>query len=392
MPTASLVPTYYRVTFAGNAPTDYNALGGDSAGGVDNCLPERYMKIIRITGNQANPTVTAGHTVLINGVIITFTAGGGVNLAGIISTINALTTEHKVRAVESPATYLTLINASGWEGYNIDISAGSGTVLADTGITAGIYSDWPSVVGGATSLPLTDQDDILFNGVKVTFTTAGGLDQAGVVSTINSMSALTNVSAQAGAGTIILSSVNGQPFSVANGVAGACADIGFAAGNYGGSANAATANLTYTQSMNKERANMRWDQIVNELGMLISPVFLGEVVKEFKDAKIDATQPLVSMAWTVGYDRANFLQTEDELNAGVMLMGAACVKRLVARALVDPLTGNQEIFDPTITTVGNTCVRLNPSQIQQVTAGAIDAPADLAVVEANISVVQIAQV
>jgi hypothetical protein len=83
---------------------------------------------------------------------------------------------------------------------------------------------------------------------------------------------------------------------------------------------------------------------------------------------------------------------EDELNAGVMLTGADCIKRLIARALVQSYTSNQEIFDPTITTVGNTCARLNPSQIMQLTAEAIDAPADIATVEVNISVVQIANV
>jgi hypothetical protein len=76
-----------------------------------------------------------------------------------------------------------------------------------------------------------------------------------------------------------------------------------------------------------------------------------------------------------------------------MLTGADCIKRLIARALVQSYTSNQEIFDPTLTTTGNTCVRVNPLQILSVTSEALDAVADIATaVEANISVVQIANV
>jgi hypothetical protein len=389
MSTTSLKPTYYRVTWTGNAPTNYNALPGEGSGGIDNLTPEKYLRMIRIVGNSAAPTVTNGHSILINGVSVTFTTAGGLNLAGIINTINLLSTEHGVTALESPATYVTLLNAGRQPGTVIQLAAGVGTALADMGIEADIYSAAPTVVGSAVSLPLTNGDDVRINGVTITFTTAGGLDQAGVVRTINASTASSNVIARAAGGVISLSSVNGQPFVVADGTTGSSSDVGFAPGVYGGSAFAATANLTLAQSFDKERANMRWDQVTNQLGSLISTIFLDEIVRTGNN---DGTSPVTTLSFTVGYDRANFLETEDELVPGSILKGAACVRRLVARALVEPLSGTQEVFDPTITNVGTSAVRTNPSLITGITADALDSPADILTVEANILVTQVANI
>lgn len=384
MPTASLIPTYYRVTWTGNSPTDYNALTGNQAGGIDNTHPERYNRMIRITGTDSSVSVTNGHSFKINQVTVTFTTAGGLNLAGVISTINLLTTEHHVYAVELPSNYVTLINASGWEGNSIELGAGStGTALADCGLTAGVYNAWPFVASSAMNLPLTNLDNIKINGVTVTFVT-GALDLTGVVNTINAASTLTNVVAyKAGAG-MALASLVGQPFTLAAGTTvGTLGALGLTAGNQGGSPS------TLAQSLNKERATMRWDNVVIELGQLISPVFLGEIVKT---GNYDGTAAVTTLTFTVGYDRANYLVTENELSAGNYLYGADCVKRLIARALVQTTVGNQEIFDPTITTFGTECARVNPTQIMEITQEAIDAVADIVTVENNISVVQVANV
>ena len=68
------------------------------------------------------------------------------------------------------------------------------------------------------------------------------------------------------------------------------------------------------------------------------------------------------------------------------------MRRLVATALVNTYEGNQEIFDPTVTNTGTSAARVNPTQIIAVTAEALDAEADIATVEANISVVQLPQI
>lgn len=382
MPTANIVPTYYRVTWNGAAPTDYNALLLDQSGGLDNTLPEKYNRLIKLAGTDGTVSVTQNHSIRINDVEVVFTANPSV-LADVITAINALTTEHKVIAFAYDTDYLGLQNAWGREGEPIWIAAGVGTALAAIGLTAGVSSTWPSVFGSASPTRPAAGEDIKFNGVTVTFAAGDVGTIAAVCAKINTLTPQHEiVAAPAGAG-IQLTSVTGKPFTLANGVSGTVADLGFAAGNQGGTP------TTYAQSLSKERATMRWDAVVFELGWLISPVFLGEIAKT---GDITGIEPVTTLSWTVAYDRASYLSTEDELNPGVQLTGAACIKRLIARALVNTYVGNQEIYDPTLTTSGNTCVRVNPTQIVQVTAAALDAVTDLAVVEANITVSQIANV
>jgi hypothetical protein len=175
---------------------------------------------------------------------------------------------------------------------------------------------------------------------------------------------------------IQLASANGQPFALLDGtVAGSLAKLGFTAGNYGGYP------TTYALSLAKERATMRWDQIVNNLGLLISPIFLDDVIKE---GNFTGEAPLTTMAWTVGYDRPSYLVYEDSTSPGSFLVGPAALKRLVAEALIKDLKGNQEIFDPTIQGYGNACARPNPLEIVSVTAEALDTV--VTTVEANLTV------
>jgi hypothetical protein len=393
MPTANITPTYYRVTWTGtsvSAGPNYNALTGNQAGGLDNCAPEKYLRLVRAVGSFATPSVANADTIQINGVTIQFTSGGGTDLAGIISTINMAQSQTQVLALESPSTYLTLINTSGNEGYPITlVDVTGGVVEAKLGLLETTYETGLFQQGGALTLPLTNLDNVKINGITITFVT-GALNEVGVVATINASTMLTGVSARSAGVGIALISENGQPFTLAAGsTAGTWGNLGFTVGNKGGSIVAGVDNQTPTQSLDKERATMRWDAVVFELGWLISPIFLGQI---YKTGNLNGTAPVSTLAFTVGYDRPAYLSTEDELTPGVQLTGTACVKRLIARALTQTYVGNQEIFDPTLTSVGNTCVRVNPLQIVSVTAQALDAPGDIVTMEGNITVTQIANV
>lgn len=374
MPTPSFQPTYYRITWNGAAPTDYNALTGLQAGGIDNTKPEAYNRRVSVTGTTANPTVTPGHSIILNGVEIVFTGAG--SLATVIDDINNNERYTGVSAHSGTvATYLTVTNASGYEGTSITISAGTGTALTDLGLTGITYQDYEILVSGATTFPVANGDNIKINGVTITFVT-GALNQAGVLATINALTWKTNVTAIACGNKIQLASANGQPFALLDGsVAGSLAKLGFTAGNYGGYP------TTYALSLAKERANMRWEQIVNNLGLLISPIFLNDVIKT---GNFTGEAPVATMAWTVGYDRPSHLVYEDSSSPGSYLTGAAALKRLVAEALSVPLQGNQEIFDPTIQAYGDECARPNPLQIVNVTAAALDTV--IANLEANLTV------
>jgi hypothetical protein len=114
---------------------------------------------------------------------------------------------------------------------------------------------------------------------------------------------------------------------------------------------------------------MRWEQIVNNLGLLISPIFLDDVIKT---GNFTGEAPVTTMAWTVGYDRPSHLYYEDSTSLGSYLTGVNALKRLVAEALIVDLQGNQEVFDPTIQGYGNACARPNPLEILRVTAAALD--------------------
>jgi hypothetical protein len=391
MPTANIVPTYYRVTWNGTSDNDYNALTGNQAGGVDNCAPEKYLRIVKAVGSNDAPTVSNGNIIKINGVSIQFTTAGGLDLAGIISTINSYISETKVMAVESPSTYLTLMNASGWEGYPFQLeTVTTGVVVTNLGLENTTYTSAPIQQGGTVTLTIIDGENVKINGITITFVT-GALTLAGLIATINASTMLTNVSAKAGGGGIVLISANGQPFTLAAGsTSGTLGKLGFTVGNKGGSANSAVSNMTLEQSLAKERATMRWDAVVFELGWLISPIMLGDIVKTSDVAGskfLDGASPLATLSWTVGYDRVAYLSMEDELTPGVQLTGTACVKRLIARALTQTYASNQEIFDPTLTSVGNTCVRVNPLQILAQTAQALDT--SVTTIEDNITVTQI---
>lgn len=380
MVNATLTTTYYRATFAGAAPNNFNALVGNAAGGVDNTWPERYNRMIRVVGTDATVSITAGDSIRLNGVEVVFTVNP-TTLDDAVAAINALTTEHGVIAYKYDTNYLALMNAWGREGEPIWVAAGAGTALADAGLVEGAYSSWPSVFGTAAPALPAAGEDILFNGVKVTFAAGDVGTIAAVCAKINTLTGVHNVVAQPAGGGIQLSATNGVPFALANGLSGSVADLGFAAGNYGG------APTTLVQSTDKERANMRWDAVVFELGQLISPVFLGEIVKT---GTIDGSGPVTSISFTLGYDRPSYLRIEDSLNPGTYLVGADCIKRLMAIALTSDLSSNQEVFDPTLTTTGNTCARLNPSEILNITAAKLNA--NIATVEQNITVAQIALV
>lgn len=375
MVTATLTPRYYRVEIDMTAPADWTvAADATDAGAIDNTTAEKYNRTILITGTVDTPVLTAGKTLYINDVLVTFS---GAAIADAISDINALTPQTGVYADDSIiSTCITLRNWVGYEGSNIWLKEGSGG-LAELGLTENVYSYWPCETGTGFTAPVA-AEDILINGVKITWS---GATAASCAADINSLTWAHQVVAYVvGDGTVPnqtlqLCSAVGQPWVLQNGATGLISDIGFLTGNHGGTP------LTYAQSIDKERANMRWDGIVNKLGELISPVYLGVFDK---DGTIDGTSPLDTLSFTVAYDRANYLSTEDETSPGDYLLGADCIKRLIARALTEDYTGNQEIFDPTITNFGDKCARVNPTQILPILAEKLDSV--IGNVEPNISV------
>lgn len=362
MVTATLTPRYYRVEIDMTAPSNWTtATDATNAGAIDNTTAEKYNRTILITGTVDTPVLTPGKTLYINDVLVTFS---GAAIADAISDINGLTPQTGVYADNQLLNNcITLRNWVGYEGANIWLKEGSGG-LAELGLAESVYSYWPCETGSGFTAPVVSED-ILINGVTVTWT---GITAALCAADINTLTwahqVVAYVVGDSGTNqTLQLCSAVGQPWVLQDGSTGVVSDIGFVAGNHGGTP------LTYAQSIDKERANMRWDGIVNKLGELISPIYLSVFDKT---GTIDGTAAVDSLEFTIAYDRANYLSTEDETSPGDYLVGTDCIKRLIARALIKDYSGNQEIFDPTITNFGTKCARVNPTQILPILAAKLE--------------------
>jgi hypothetical protein len=379
MTTFSLNPTYYQVTWSLTSPTDYSGLTGDGSGGLDPITPFETNRIVSITGNQSITTtvMSDSETINVNGQIITFMSTD--TLADIVDKINTVKKFSGVVASQQVAgTYLTLSNAPKREGYPFYLAEGNGTALAKLGLAAATYRHYPSEIGGAFT-SVTNGMNVTINGTTLVFT-AGGLSS--VASQLNSSSAQTGVIAYEAGPYLQLASENGQPWVINSG--NAVANLGFPVGTYGGYPD------TVTSSLSKERGNMRWQQVINELEYSASPILIGNMVMT---GNVDVTPETVT--FTVGYDRPAQVTTvarSDEPDAGTVLVGVDAVKRAVARALTVSMAGNRKVFDPTIDQYGAYADRPNPIRIQRVTASAIDTVANIAIVEDNLSVSQVAAV
>lgn len=123
----------------------------------------------------------------------------------------------------------------------------------------------------------------------------------------------------------------------------------------------------------KERANVRWKAILMNLGTTIGP-FVSNIIVNGGDYDTEPT----SVELTVGYDRIDYLNTEDEQNQGVRLIGAESIKRFVARALSNDFNTRREIpFTQTSPVV------YYDKLVEDIFVGAIG---DIPTVEAKISV------
>lgn len=113
----SIQPLLFRIT------VDATGLGGAAPqdGFVDLTKTAKYMDLVAKEGDAA-PSMNDGDKIKINQMAIEFVAGS-LNLAGVISTINALTHVHHVIASDNGVGYLKLENAPGFEGIDFFVDA-----------------------------------------------------------------------------------------------------------------------------------------------------------------------------------------------------------------------------------------------------------------------------
>lgn len=117
--------------------------------------------------------------------------------------------------------------------------------------------------------------------------------------------------------------------------------------NYGLDFETTPAGLTLTLCEAKRRGNLRYRNIIDQIGLVTNGEILPDTITSDATAITEASA--FSFIVVIGNGDASLI-TRDELHAGVLLTGAACLQRCVARALIATYTWEIDIFDPTSST------------------------------------------
>jgi len=385
MTSYSFNPTYYQVTWNNNTPTNYSALTGNQAGGLDSETAWQIQSLIKTTGGSAvtgTPFVD-GATIIINNYTVTFAATD--TLASAIVKINLMTKFTGVYADQSVATtYITLQNAPGYEGVPFYLKEGNGTALATLGLNnpgyypSGQYQNYFSQVAATAYSNVSTGSNVTINGVTITFT-SGNIQSA--VSQLNNYTNQTGVAAEVAGPYLQLESAGWtQPWVINSG--NALTALGFPTGIY----TAYPSNITLSED--KERANMRWFQVVSQMESTATPNYFGSIVRTGNIGNA----ALNTITWTVGYEQYSQLRTEalpTEPDYGNTFVGTAAIQRWVARAMTNTWSSNRKVFAPCASQYGSTAIYNNPAQIINITAQGIDVVANIQTVSNNIVVTQI---
>lgn len=391
MATFSPFAAYYRITWNLTTPTNYTG-SNNTGGGINPFNSRQYHSMIATTGNvdvSGGYGGSTGDELLLNEYVIgPFTNGDTVST--IIDRFNTMSNWTNVMASSDVnPKYIALSCAYPSVQTDITLANYTGTPLASLGFTAGSFTYPNPIYGGTFSSP-TNGQNVVINGVTVTFV-SGSLNLAGVCTTINSQSGATDVVATPAAGNVQLNSVSSSPIYVLSGTATSA--LGFTNGTtYAGA-------MTYANAIADEQGFLRWKYVASSIETLVTPIYYAGVsYSNTTNRSTNGVNPPATFSWTVGVEHIDALTTltlagEPE-GAGVQLNGAACVKRLVARALINSYTENCNVYNPNVAIAGSSVVAYNTSQMitVQVTASGIDTAANIDDVEANLTVAMVSNI
>jgi hypothetical protein len=117
--------------------------------------------------------------------------------------------------------------------------------------------------------------------------------------------------------------------------------------NYNISLVTTPSGLTLALSQAKTRANFRYIDIINQLSMVTNVYINNTNISNNATYKTEAT----SFGFEFFVERGDSaLVTNDETSPGNFLTSVNCIKRCVARALVNNMYREAVVFDPTSTT------------------------------------------
>lgn len=131
--------TNFTTPVAGNLFAKYNHEQGAHTLNVASHSILRFNgnATLAVTGSTANPTLTATHTIVINGTTVTYSTSADAAVIRMAALINSAAITNISASVAS--NKLVITNTAGKD---IVLAAGSGTLLANLGLTAGTSSNW----------------------------------------------------------------------------------------------------------------------------------------------------------------------------------------------------------------------------------------------------------
>ena len=381
MPIYQIKPTYFRVTWTANSPTNYTTVGG-----ITPLTSVQYANTVAKTGTEASPTMTTGDVLVLNGYEIGPFASAD-TLDDVIVRFNDMVQYTGVMASENFTGYLTLQSVNPVDA-PITLANKTGTPVEDLGFTVGTFALKSPVYGGSFTT-LTNTQTVILNGVTITFTTAGGLDIAGACATINIATEFTGVVATPYANKIQLNSLDGSPiYFGAPGAGTATANLGFAVST------AYSTAMTVADAVEIEKGFLRWKGIASELTTNLTAYIYGYWA--ITGSTTDGADLPTTVSWTLGVENLDnvyaITAAGEPETVGTVIYGADAVKRLVARALTKEWSENRNVFNDTVVVRGTLALRENPVVVQRITASAIDSVADIATIEGNITVAMIGNV
>ena len=392
MATFSPFAAYYRITWNLTTPNDYTGTNSTS-GGINPFNSRQYHSMIALTGTgdmSSGYPGSASDVININGYDIG-PMGSATSAADLCKLFNNLSPWTNVMAsTDVNPKYITLSCAYPSVQTAITISNTVGTPNGVFGWPLGSFT-YPNPIYGGTFSTLSNGNNVTINGVTVTFTTAGGLNQAGACSTINSVSGVTNVVATPYAGNIQLNSISNSPIYLGTGTG--TSKLGFSNSTiYSGA-------MTYANALADEQGFLRWKLVASSIETLVTPIFYASV--SYGNTTVQSTDgvnPPAQFSWTVGVEHIDALTTitlagEPE-GAGITLTGPACLKRLISRALSSSITENCNVYNPNVTIAGSSVIAYNTSQMVtvQVIASALDTAANIDDIEENLTVTMVSNI
>jgi hypothetical protein len=383
------VTQYYQIGFEGYQ---------DNGGPIDPFSSLNYFNMIAVTSTNAtawssssyNGTYTgSGNDVFsINGYNIGpfYNPVSGVNVtpAELCAMVNAASPWTGVianfwrfwgngGADDYPVPFISLTCAYPSVQTSITLANVNGTPLGVLGLPIGSVT-LSNAIYGSSFNTLVNGSTITLNGTTITFTTGGGLNAAGAVSTINNFTGSTNVLARKAGAYIQLNSLSQAPILFGPDTAGATGALGFTASTAYASA------MTYDKAIMREQGNMRWAGVASYISSNLTPTYYGQAAWTSNNGTCGPE----GLTWVLGVEHVDQVYTRgltsDGLSDdGVELKGPEALKRLIARALANQWTSNRNVYNPNVAVAGSSVVAYNTSQvvIQQVTAPAVDTVANL---------------